>query len=151
MDVAFMSCSDIKRSVLSYHLVFLCKYVHKSLTRALFNYTRWIKTAHKRFNYTEVNILVRISVDAMRPLEKQIKLGREGLVWCMHLYRCSSSKDVSTGARAGQEPGGSWGHGCVVLTGLLFTGCMAFFLTETKTTNPGIIQLQAGTDTWVTK
>ena len=69
------------------------------------------------------------------------KLGKKGFIWLTFANCSSSLKDVRTGTKAGQEPGGrNWnrGHGGVQLTGLHPMACSACFLIEPSTTSPGM-------------
>lgn len=75
---------------------------------------------------------------------KKSKLGRKGFIWLSLLHCSLSLKEARAGSHTGQEPGGrSWCrvHGGMVLTGLLPMALSAWFLIESRTTDPGMASL----------
>jgi hypothetical protein len=61
-------------------------------------------------------VLVRVTIAVRKHHEHQSNLGRNGFIQLMRLHHSSSSKEVRTGAQAGQESGGRGGK---LLTGSL--------------------------------
>ena len=79
--------------------------------------------------------ILRVSIVSLKHHDQKANWGGKG--WSLP-HHCLSSKEGGTATRTGQKPRGrGWcrNHGRVLLTGLLFMACSAWFLRELRTTS----------------